>query len=86
MRCNDLTLNNDNSQNMMFSLTADQTPTPTKFLRNCEEIGLFNEINKNPFEEAFRKASTDGVQSATSDHHDVNIMHKIIYIYIYFIL
>ncbi|KAJ7991544.1 hypothetical protein DPEC_G00284980 [Dallia pectoralis] len=23
---------------------ADQTPTPTRFLRNCEEVGLFNEI------------------------------------------
>lgn len=36
-------------------LFLDQTPTPTKFLRNCEEIGLFQEL-KNPFEEAFKKA------------------------------
>ncbi|KAI0216454.1 Cyclic AMP-dependent transcription factor ATF-2 [Lamellibrachia satsuma] len=36
---------------------ADQTPTPTRFLRNCEEIGLFNELKSNPFEEAFKKAS-----------------------------
>ncbi|XP_041372329.1 cyclic AMP-dependent transcription factor ATF-2-like [Gigantopelta aegis] len=35
----------------------DQTPTPTKFLKNCEEIGLFQELSKNPFEEAFKKAS-----------------------------
>ncbi|XP_069120137.1 cyclic AMP-dependent transcription factor ATF-2-like isoform X2 [Argopecten irradians] len=41
-------------------LFLDQTPTPTKFLRNCEEIGLFQEL-KNPFEEAFKKAlDTDG--------------------------
>ena len=36
---------------------VDQTPTPTKFLKNCEEIGLFQELSKNPFEEAFKKAS-----------------------------
>ncbi|XP_033733122.1 cyclic AMP-dependent transcription factor ATF-2-like [Pecten maximus] len=43
----------------------DQTPTPTKFLRNCEEIGLFQEL-KNPFEEAFKKAlDTDGVVMQT---------------------
>ncbi|KAK2187359.1 hypothetical protein NP493_168g01024 [Ridgeia piscesae] len=36
---------------------ADQTPTPTRFLRNCEEIGLFSELKSNPFEEAFKKAS-----------------------------
>ncbi|KAK2142597.1 hypothetical protein LSH36_935g00005 [Paralvinella palmiformis] len=40
-----------------FLSFADQTPTPTKFLKNCEEIGLFNELTKNPFEEAFKKAS-----------------------------
>lgn len=22
----------------------DQTPTPTRFLKNCEEVGLFNEL------------------------------------------
>ncbi|KAL8621989.1 hypothetical protein ACOMHN_035517 [Nucella lapillus] len=36
---------------------ADQTPTPTKFLKNCEEISLFQELTNNPFEEAFKKAS-----------------------------
>lgn len=41
-------------------IEADQTPTPTKFLRNCEEMGLFHELSKNPFEEAFKKAAEDG--------------------------
>ncbi|XP_077862989.1 cyclic AMP-dependent transcription factor ATF-2-like [Saccoglossus kowalevskii] len=37
---------------------ADQTPTPTRFLRNCEEVGLFQELpNVNPFEHEFKKAS-----------------------------
>ncbi|XP_064644071.1 cyclic AMP-dependent transcription factor ATF-7-like isoform X2 [Lineus longissimus] len=44
------------------SLFVDQTPTPTKFLRNCDEIGLFHELSKNPFEEAFKKAS-DGLST-----------------------
>lgn len=35
----------------------DQTPTPTRFLRNCEEIGLFQDLNKNPFDEDFRRAA-----------------------------
>lgn len=35
----------------------DQTPTPTRFIRNCEEVGLFQDLqNVNPFEETFRKA------------------------------
>ncbi|CAH1775953.1 unnamed protein product [Owenia fusiformis] len=44
------------SANIFF---VDQTPTPTKFLKNCEEVGLFHDL-KNPFEEAFKKASNEG--------------------------
>ncbi|VDI33657.1 cyclic AMP-dependent transcription factor ATF-2, partial [Mytilus galloprovincialis] len=51
------------SPSRMGGLILDQTPTPTKFLKNCEEIGLFQELNKNPFEEAFKKAlDCDGDQ------------------------
>lgn len=40
---------------------ADQTPTPTRFIRNCEEVGLFQDLqNVNPFEETFRKAVESG--------------------------
>jgi len=35
-------------------LAVDQTPTPTKFLKSCEEVGLFQEIN--PFDKDFKKA------------------------------
>ena len=31
-------------------LFADQTPTPTRFLRNCEEEGLFEDL-ENPFDQ-----------------------------------
>ncbi|KAF5285664.1 hypothetical protein FQA39_LY16528 [Lamprigera yunnana] len=37
---------------------VDQTPTPTRFIRNCEEVGLFQDLqNVNPFDETFRKAT-----------------------------
>ncbi|KAK3547840.1 hypothetical protein QTP86_031964, partial [Hemibagrus guttatus] len=39
-------------------IIADQTPTPTRFLKNCEEVGLFNELTM-PFEQEFRKAQED---------------------------
>lgn len=39
------------------STFSDQTPTPTQFFRNCEEVGLFQDLqNVNPFEETFKKA------------------------------
>lgn len=48
-----------------FIYNSDQTPTPTKFLKNCEDIGLFNEL-KNPFEEAFKKAMDTESQAEVS--------------------
>ncbi|XP_077430538.1 cyclic AMP-dependent transcription factor ATF-7b isoform X1 [Vanacampus margaritifer] len=57
-------------------IIADQTPTPTRFLKNCEEVGLFNDL-ANSFEHDFCKvqeedhrtkntASTLQTQCATS--------------------
>ncbi|XP_035486805.1 cyclic AMP-dependent transcription factor ATF-7b isoform X3 [Scophthalmus maximus] len=39
-------------------IIADQTPTPTRFLKNCEEVGLFNELATS-FEQEFSKAQDD---------------------------
>ncbi|XP_021238108.1 cyclic AMP-dependent transcription factor ATF-7 [Numida meleagris] len=39
-------------------IIADQTPTPTRFLKNCEEVGLFNELASS-FEHEFKKAAED---------------------------
>ncbi|XP_062256147.1 cyclic AMP-dependent transcription factor ATF-7b isoform X2 [Platichthys flesus] len=39
-------------------IIADQTPTPTRFLKNCEEVGLFSEL-ANSFEQEFSKAHDD---------------------------
>jgi len=35
---------------------VDQTPTPTKFLKNYDEISLFQDLPKNPFDDAYKKA------------------------------
>uniref|UniRef100_S4RJE5 C2H2-type domain-containing protein n=1 Tax=Petromyzon marinus TaxID=7757 RepID=S4RJE5_PETMA len=42
-------------------VVADQTPTPTRFLKNCEEVGLFHEL-ASPFdklEHEFKKAQEE---------------------------
>uniref|UniRef100_A0A8C8DLW3 Cyclic AMP-dependent transcription factor ATF-7 n=1 Tax=Oryzias sinensis TaxID=183150 RepID=A0A8C8DLW3_9TELE len=39
-------------------IIADQTPTPTRFLKNCEEVGLFNELASS-FEQEFCKSQDD---------------------------
>lgn len=41
--------------------SADQTPTPTRFLKNCEEVGLFNEL-ASPFDHDFKKAAEDDIK------------------------
>ena len=48
------------------SLPSDQTPTPTRFLRTCEESGLFQELEEaNPFEQDFKDATpTSGTSKA----------------------
>jgi cyclic AMP-dependent transcription factor ATF-2 len=53
-------------------IPADQTPTPTRFIRNCEEVGLFQDLqNVNPFEEQFRKAAEAVKSGSTSLHPEV---------------
>ncbi|OCT63649.1 cyclic AMP-dependent transcription factor ATF-2 isoform X2 [Xenopus laevis] len=47
-------------------IVADQTPTPTRFLKNCEEVGLFNEL-ASPFETDFKKASDYDIKKLPLD-------------------
>ncbi|KAM4613894.1 cyclic AMP-dependent transcription factor ATF-7b isoform 2-T4 [Polymixia lowei] len=49
-------------------IIADQTPTPTRFLKNCEEVGLFNEL-ANSFEQEFRKAQEDDQRTKNTAAH-----------------
>uniref|UniRef100_A0A672S9Z0 Activating transcription factor 2 n=1 Tax=Sinocyclocheilus grahami TaxID=75366 RepID=A0A672S9Z0_SINGR len=48
------------------AIIADQTPTPTRFLKNCEEVGLFNELT-SPFEHDFKKATEDDIKKLPLD-------------------
>lgn len=47
---------------------TDQTPTPTRFLKNCEEVGLFNELASS-FEHEFKKAAEDDEKKARGKGH-----------------
>lgn len=46
-------------------MSTDQTPTPTRFLKNCEEVGLFNELASS-FEHEFKKAADEDEKKARS--------------------
>ncbi|XP_041120166.1 cyclic AMP-dependent transcription factor ATF-2-like [Polyodon spathula] len=47
-------------------VVADQTPTPTRFLKNCEEVGLFNELT-SPFEHDFKKIAEEDIKKMPLD-------------------
>ncbi|XP_064140197.1 cyclic AMP-dependent transcription factor ATF-7 isoform X3 [Loxodonta africana] len=53
-------------------IIADQTPTPTRFLKNCEEVGLFNELASS-FEHEFKKASDDDEKKASAGPLDMSL-------------
>ncbi|XP_056283015.1 cyclic AMP-dependent transcription factor ATF-2 isoform X2 [Pseudoliparis swirei] len=48
------------------AIIADQTPTPTRFLKNCEEVGLFIEL-ASPFDHDFKKTSEDDIKKLPLD-------------------
>lgn len=55
---------------------SDQTPTPTRFIKNCEELGLFQDLQHvNPFEETFRRA-VEGGKTGTSSVSDVRLFYN----------
>ncbi|RZF43555.1 hypothetical protein LSTR_LSTR012835 [Laodelphax striatellus] len=55
------------------SICTDQTPTPTRLIRKCEEVGLFQDLqNVNPFEETFRKA-VEAVRTGSTPLHVSNL-------------
>ena len=50
-----------------LKLFVDQTPTPIRYLRHCEEVTLLQDINLNPFDFEFRKASQYKTQLSLND-------------------
>ncbi|CAK1593106.1 unnamed protein product [Parnassius mnemosyne] len=68
------------------AFVADQTPTPTRFIRNCEEVGLFQDLqNVNPFDEGFKRAmetkhgisSLEGANVATTSDDVLHTPHLV---------
>uniref|UniRef100_A0A6I8Q421 Cyclic AMP-dependent transcription factor ATF-7 n=1 Tax=Xenopus tropicalis TaxID=8364 RepID=A0A6I8Q421_XENTR len=53
-------------------IIADQTPTPTRFLKNCEEVGLFNEIASS-FEHDFKKGAEDDDDKKSAGPLDMSL-------------
>ncbi|EDS43792.1 conserved hypothetical protein [Culex quinquefasciatus] len=54
------------------NLFADQTPTPTRLIGKCEEVGLFEDLqNVNPFEETFRRAVEEKSEGAAVEGGEV---------------
>ncbi|KAK6315453.1 hypothetical protein J4Q44_G00149820 [Coregonus suidteri] len=47
-------------------IVADQTPTPTRFLKNCEEVGLFNELT-SPLVHDFKRAAVYDIKKMPLD-------------------
>jgi len=53
-----LALGKTSSQSTALESFTDETPTPTRFFQNCEEVGLFQDLQSvNPFDEQFSKAT-----------------------------
>lgn len=73
LHCNAHTKKHDLSLNLEMTpkgpgvIFTDQTPTPTRLIGKCEEVGLFEDLQKvNPFEETFRRAVESGTISSPS--------------------
>ncbi|XP_068614384.1 cyclic AMP-responsive element-binding protein 5 [Brachionichthys hirsutus] len=45
------------------NMLSDQTPTPTRFLKNCEEVGLFSELDCSIEQEYCKAQGEDSKQS-----------------------
>lgn len=59
-------------------LIADQTPTPTRLIRNCDEVGLFEDLHLqhvNPFDETFRRAVESKSTATTPNQHSTDVNH-----------
>ena len=47
---------------------SDQTPTPTRFLQNCEEVGLFKEIEEEFLQEEENNKQVNVTENAQIEH------------------
>uniref|UniRef100_A0A146L8N8 Transcription factor atf1 n=1 Tax=Lygus hesperus TaxID=30085 RepID=A0A146L8N8_LYGHE len=61
------------SLNKTSNLPSNETPTPTRFINNCEAIGLFQDLN--PFEETFKKA-VENAKRGTLRPQTISVLGK----------
>ncbi|XP_021176187.1 cyclic AMP-dependent transcription factor ATF-7a isoform X1 [Fundulus heteroclitus] len=54
-------------------IIADQTPTPTRFLKNCEEVGLFNELASSFEQDDDDKKAKNHLPAANSVALDMSL-------------
>lgn len=54
-------------------IIADQTPTPTRFLKNCEEVGLFNELASSFDQDDDDKRAKNSLPAANSVALDMSL-------------
>ncbi|XP_014837728.1 PREDICTED: cyclic AMP-dependent transcription factor ATF-7 isoform X3 [Poecilia mexicana] len=54
-------------------IIADQTPTPTRFLKNCEEVGLFNELASSFEQDDEDKKAKNSLPTANSVALDMSL-------------
>ncbi|RVE70487.1 hypothetical protein OJAV_G00064970 [Oryzias javanicus] len=54
-------------------IIADQTPTPTRFLKNCEEVGLFNELASSFDQDDDEKRAKNSLPAANSVALDMSL-------------
>uniref|UniRef100_A0A8C4MZG5 Cyclic AMP-dependent transcription factor ATF-2 n=1 Tax=Eptatretus burgeri TaxID=7764 RepID=A0A8C4MZG5_EPTBU len=50
-------------------IVADQTPTPTRFLKNCEEVGLFHELSGS-FDSELKRPSEESSEDAAGKREE----------------
>ncbi|KAI8039807.1 cyclic AMP-dependent transcription factor ATF-7 [Drosophila gunungcola] len=59
----ELSLGQKSEENLFV---ADQTPTPTRLIKNCDEVGLFEDLQHvNPFDIGFQRAAEQNVCGGT---------------------
>uniref|UniRef100_I3K1J4 Cyclic AMP-dependent transcription factor ATF-7 n=1 Tax=Oreochromis niloticus TaxID=8128 RepID=I3K1J4_ORENI len=54
-------------------IIADQTPTPTRFLKNCEEVGLFNELASSFEQDDDEKRAKNSLPASNSVALDMSL-------------
>ncbi|KAL7874169.1 hypothetical protein SRHO_G00051390 [Serrasalmus rhombeus] len=58
------------------NMLSDQTPTPTRFLKNCEEVGLFSELDCSIEQEFCKAQEEEDSKQNIALHGQANSQHQ----------